>query len=583
MGVSCSFRFACFWGMVVASCSSLSAQVIIKDTVRIDPGPFSGPASLSSSTIRIVFTHNGIVDTNPSRSRVLTIRNRFCGDAETVQINGPVTVASIPARGLGVEASIVCRIINTAYLERSFAFYLDNELVDSLFFLTDCSVACLFQGHIQSVPLYTSFSLGVDDPFTPFDLDHGETAQTFTLSYSSFLCGGTVWHPNCATVVRIVEGSELGTLVGPDGADLGDEFTGTAEEIKTLRFSANGVQPAKELGEAVVEVASRGISSRVTFTIRRTAPLMHHFAVTCDPDTIPHGSTAQVFVAARDAENNAVVIPDDARINFFLGSGAEHLGDLAIINDGVVQKGDLLTGIRYDQARAGSVVFVADGENPLGKGPQTVPVGVQLQTDPVIGGTASVVVHCSIAPPHYKQWDPAWADDHYDSAYRVRNRDTVALGIRTLGCALSCMAMAMTAFGDSVTPGGLNEFMKSDSVAEELQFMNEKVRWKAMTRILKGIVVGGPADVDSSFNLSVFDPVLARCGLVIVKVFNPQSVQNEPPSVQANARKEGNHWVLIRRKSNGGYDILDPGRGLKRLSDYGRIYRYLSVRLSSAH
>lgn len=162
MGVSCSFRFTLLWGMMFASCNSLSAQIIIRDTVRINPGPVPAPASLASSTIKIVFTHNGIVDTSPTRSRVLTIRNRLCGDAETVQINGPVTVASVPARGLGVEASMVCRIINTSYLERSFAFYLDNELVDSLYFVTDCSVACLFQGHIQSVPLYTSFSLGVN-------------------------------------------------------------------------------------------------------------------------------------------------------------------------------------------------------------------------------------------------------------------------------------------------------------------------------------------------------------------------------------------------------------------------------------
>jgi|GEM_PF-4653685 len=579
MGVSCSFRFTLLWGMMFASCNSLSAQIIIRDTVRINPGPVPAPASLVSSTIRIVFTHNGIVDTNPTRSRVLTIRNRLCGDAETVQINGPVTVASVPARGLGVEASMVCRIINTSYLERSFAFYLDNELVDSLYFVTDCSVACLFQGHIQSVPLYTSFSLGVNDPLKPFELDHGQTSQTFTLSYSSLPCISTVWHPNCATTIRIVEGSELGTLVGSDGTDLGDQYTGTAEQIKTLRFSATGAQPNDEVGEAVVEVSSRGISSRVTFEIRRTAPRVHHFSVTIDPDSIHHGSTAQLFVTARDAEDKVVDIPGDTRLDFFVGSGAGQWGDLGTASEGFVQKGDLLTGVRYDQARAGAVVYVADGENPLGKGPQIVALGVQLQTDPTIGGTGSVKVRCKIDPPHYRQRDPAWASDHYDSAYTVKNGDSLAVGIRTLGCALSCMAMAMTAYGDTVTPGELNAFKKSDSTHADFRFVGDLVKWNAMRRREKKIIVAEPENVDSSFNLATFDPILEKCGLVIVKVFNPESVKDKSKEVQEKAKKEGNHWVLIKGKLREEYDIHDPGRGLTKLSGYGRIYRYVLVYL----
>ncbi|MBI4418162.1 MAG: hypothetical protein HY563_05250, partial [Ignavibacteriales bacterium] len=372
MGVPWLFRCTLFCCVFLIPVSSSPAQVVIRDTVRIGAGPDPNASSVSNSTMTLVFAHNGIVDMSPSRSRAMVLRNRFCGDGTTVQVVGPVTVASIPARGPGVEASMSCRLMGTAELKRSFGFYLDGELVDSLFFVTDCSVACVFQGHIQSVPLYTSFALGVDGATHPFKLDHGQATQSFTLSYSSLLCGSTVWHPNCATTVRIIEGAELGTLLGPDGSDVGDVFVGKANDIKQLRFSANGVQPTDEIGEAVVEVSSRGITSRVTFEIRRTLPPVHHFRVLVDPDTIHHGSTAQLFVTAMDAQNREVNLPADTRLDFFVGMGFEQFGDLGALIEGEPKAGDQIFGVRYDQAKSGGVVYLANGENHVGSDPAAV-------------------------------------------------------------------------------------------------------------------------------------------------------------------------------------------------------------------
>lgn len=118
MGVSWLFRcFLPFVVVVTLTPGGLSvAQVIIRDTLRIDPGPDPVAASLTTSAVSLVFTHNGIVDM--TRTRALTLRNRFCGDFATATIEGPETIVSVPARGLGVEASMVCRIVQSPSVVR---------------------------------------------------------------------------------------------------------------------------------------------------------------------------------------------------------------------------------------------------------------------------------------------------------------------------------------------------------------------------------------------------------------------------------------------------------------------------------
>lgn len=387
---------------------SLLAQVTIRDTIRISPVPAPVSASIPSSTIRLVFAQSGNVDMSGTSPRVLTIRNRFCADAMTAQINGPVTEVIIPARGPSVEATNAFRVRQSPNLHRIYAFYLDNELVDSLHFVDQCPVTCLFSGHVQTVPLYSAFTLGVDDPFDPFEMDHGETAQKFTMKYIAATCGTVVWHPNCATTIAITSGAELGTLVGPDGSDLGDEFTGTAEQIKNVQFSANGEQPEGEAGEAVIVVSSRGITSTVSFTVRRTVPPISHFSLVADPDTIGHSSIAGIFITARNQSGEEVVLPPETSLDVFLGVESGHYGDLAATIHGALVKGDQLTGVRYDQARVGGVIYIADGENPIGIDPPQVPIGVQLQGQPEVSGFGTVTVGCRVDPPRYAQGDARW-------------------------------------------------------------------------------------------------------------------------------------------------------------------------------
>ena len=189
------------------------------------------------------------------------------------------------------------------------------------------------------------------------------------------------------------------------------------------------------------------------------------------------------------------------------------------------------------------------------------------------GGTASDELEiilkreCSISPPHYRQGDPKWANTIYDNT-----KDS----IKTLGCALSCMAMAMTAFGDSVNPLGLNTWMTGRTLNDG-GYNGPNVNWNAINKHNNLASNSLPENVDTSFNISAIDPFLAECELIIAKVFNAKSVEKKPKEVQERKKREGNHWVLVVRKAGSSYAILDPGRGLTDLSDYGRIYRYVRV------
>jgi hypothetical protein len=199
-----------------------------------------------------------------------------------------------------------------------------------------------------------------------------------------------------------------------------------------------------------------------------------------------------------------------------------------------------------------------------------VPVKVTATSD---GGTAmdelEIILRrgCNLAPPHFRQGDPEWADSIYDNS-----KDS----IRTLGCALSCMAMAMTAFGDTVNPYHLNTWMKTKKT-DDGGYDGANVNWDAIGRHSNRAKNWLAKNVDSAFAVSSLDALLEDCDLIIAKVFNSKSVENKPKEVQEKKKKEGNHWVLIVAKSESSYAILDPGRGLTNLSSYGRIYRYVRV------
>jgi len=194
---------------------------------------------------------------------------------------------------------------------------------------------------------------------------------------------------------------------------------------------------------------------------------LDHFEVIVQPDTIKHGDTSIVRIQAKDVNNINVDPPLGTVLNVSLNT-FEDLGRLAYAS----QSGLTIQNVPYVDAAGGLVRFIADGRNPIGEGPQAVPIGV---TSSQKEGTGQVVVKCHLNVLRYSQGGtgtgrPSWADSIYDASSK---------NIASLGCAMSCVAMTLTAFGDSVNPGELNAWMKARSPLNG-GYDGELVTWDAI-------------------------------------------------------------------------------------------------------
>jgi hypothetical protein len=185
-----------------------------------------------------------------------------------------------------------------------------------------------------------------------------------------------------------------------------------------------------------------------------------------------------------------------------------------------------------------------------------------------------VVVKCKIDPPHYRQGgNSIWANDHYDNAFKKNQKtgtlDTVR--IKDWGCALSAMAIAMTAFGDTINPGQLNAWMKDKRAPEEGGYYGSSVNWNVIELQSNGAISYESnwnrnfRDPTKATSLSILDQHLKRCELAIVQVYN--------------SRTGNQHWVVVTEKKGGNYHIIDPGRGETTLDGYdSRFWSYVIVR-----
>uniref|UniRef100_A0A7C6EIY6 Peptidase C39-like domain-containing protein n=1 Tax=candidate division WOR-3 bacterium TaxID=2052148 RepID=A0A7C6EIY6_UNCW3 len=197
-----------------------------------------------------------------------------------------------------------------------------------------------------------------------------------------------------------------------------------------------------------------------------------------------------------------------------------------------------------------------------------------------ICGSDSAWVHCKNDPPRYAQGDSRWGNDKYDHL----EGETIS----SKGCALSCMAIVMTAFGDTIDPGKLNTWMKGRaSVSQGGYLMNGGVSWYApeqhafpkkikliephraeMFSQVDSITAKGDTikvkrlNLESRSNPSTLDSFLERCNLISVSVYN--------------SKTKNQHWVVVTGKSNGRYSIVDPGdRNKQFLDEYGDFWSYM--------
>ena len=323
------------------------------------------------------------------------------------------------------------------------------------------------------------------------------------------------------------------------------------------KYVAGGPAPGEPRESEVTVEKADDPSINGTGSVWVRTEALHHFAVTATPDVVYHSKTSTLTVQAKDENGEDTWISGATPLSFSLDANGEKYGHL-----------EGAEGATYSGAQSGKVTYVADGENPMGCPAQAVQITVSSEAGK--SGTGSLAVHCSLVPGRYAQNDSTWGKKKYDDTEK---------SIGSKGCALSSLAMAMTAYGDTVNPKELNDWMNGRKDPNKGGYLRDKVRWNAAyyhsdKKITADREGGNLYYKDSNgkwiqrnpgeknTDPSVLDDPLSRCELVIVQV-----------SSGANQ-----HWVVVTGKEGDRYAIVDPGADKKHLDDYGDFWGYTVVK-----
>ena len=174
-----------------------------------------------------------------------------------------------------------------------------------------------------------------------------------------------------------------------------------------------------------------------------------------------------------------------------------------------------------------------------------------LATGVAISG--GVAMEQRITVPLFKQWNPTWSE---------QSLGTTGSPMRSFGCTVCSLAMALSSKGFPFDPGNLN----GQLAANQAFTRDGLLIWSGVKAITQGRL---QAHLDNRPTHQVIDAQIAAGNPVIAKVLYDDRIW---------------HWVLITGKSATDYLIHDPlstGAAYERMSAYPRgIYaiRYLESR-----
>ena len=207
----------------------------------------------------------------------------------------------------------------------------------------------------------------------------------------------------------------------------------------------------------------------------------------------------------------------------------------------------------YKDIENSRVVFEGNGTNIPGK----FPLGVRIFVTTTIGGkpltdTGTVFLkNSSTTGKRYYQGDGLWAGAPYDSYLRlVPNTNIIAQPVHQCtiaekGCALTCMAMLLKAYGNDETPFSLNTYMKN----------NAKFTYDIKDKVWTGGVYWTAIQKDPNFSAPInLNPDSNQTQIDLTKI---DENLNDNSFVIARVNG-GAHWILVTGKHNGVYSVIDP-------------------------
>lgn len=335
------------------------------------------------------FSYTGVVDQSFAGYNILIAAHRYCPISQQVSLNsgqGAVEVEAAAGGWYNVRARLAFPYGSTGVAK--LVYWLDGEVlqVDSTVISCTNIAGCAIDWRL-TVVFYPGMTVATGSG----SILHG---QSTTLSVapvaSPFFCarGGAVWHPGYPVTVSVVAGSSYGSFVDvTTGENLGTSFKRKVAQLNAVRYIANGEQPPGEQDTVRIQAEANGVMGMSSVVVRRTAPLLDHFAVRVEKDTIAFTESAKIFVQAKDANDNDVELEGSTLLRFSIDS--TQYGSFVVESDTVTTKE---VDVVYSKAREGSVKFIANKTNPILLGPKRVNINVQKVDDPSKRGEANIVI-----------------------------------------------------------------------------------------------------------------------------------------------------------------------------------------------
>lgn len=430
-----------------------------------------------------------------------------------------------------------------------------------------------------STPYYSTFSFSV----ATNQVQRGNLGWTGMILYGVDNCSSSAWSPLDPLTLTIVSGSQYVSFHKEDwqaGGDtkLGATVVTTGDSIGYYVSYTDGVIPDSNNCSATVQAESDGIIKTYSVLI---VPAADHFYVHAVPDTIEHSGITHIFTQTKnksDQDMNASTNYYSAVLFSASPPGYGHLGWSApsvtvnqkdkngrqvttslLMNNGTLPSETLnATGQKFavddadtflinsEAAKDGYVGYFADGTAPDNN--TTITFNVTDYYVPSATGTGSVMIKGSGGPnlnfPRYSQGDPSWKDvtcDHTNGT------------IQQWGCALSEMAWVLSAYGFTINPLQLNDWMEDPNSPEP--YYGPAVNWYAIDNLsggnLDAVEVQNAhfGNLDYAHDVTDLANYLSNGDLVIAEVRN----------VVKNVVHE--HWVVVEPQTNGEYPIVDARYG----------------------
>jgi hypothetical protein len=388
-------------------------------------------------------------------------------------------------------------------------------------------------------------------------------------------------------------GGENGTLLV--NGSTGTNFPGFTQPIK---YIAPLEIPEDELDVQIVAVESDGLSARIqgnnthqstgaslsktsTISPRIVAVLKAQGTGASCPiggvnvltpvrielnitkNILNHSETTPLNTILYDKHKNPIN-SFNANVQLDLGSECEGYGNLIGFSQG------MSITVPYGIAWSGFVSCSANGQEWNNR----FPLVARISASGVFGGKPLsdpklifIIGSNTIGKIFYQ--NGLWGGDLYDHTSST---------IGGIGCALTCMAMVLSAYGVDVDPGELNTWMNENGGFNK----DNKLQWKSLYNY-----PNSPLEryTDNGIGLKT-DPVTGKTNIIPIKLPDMTNLETElaagrPVIAQVlNTDSNNNHWVVITGKtSSGDYYILDPN-GKPRVtlnSSYKTIYRYITT------